>query len=166
MLSDLARTKSSAFLRDSTRNPFLRGKTSKETHIHLSLFPRIENLWLVSDRDEVPAAALEIPPLKQLYCDLEDLYRFGSFQQRKLAAAAPGTHWTGLVCLPHLTHLAFDHSEMVPLCIHIQHACKTLWALLILDALPAVADRSTDLEVLADDPRFVVTRDPTYPGID
>ncbi|KAJ7914160.1 hypothetical protein B0H13DRAFT_1873233 [Mycena leptocephala] len=139
-VADIARTKSPAFLRDSTRNLMLNCNTTEETHTYLPLFPRIENLWFASRRGEPPAAVTEIPSLKHLYCDLRD--------------------WTGLAALPCITHLALDDSSLIRICVGILGAFQSLRALIILKGPPA--SLPSELEVLAADPRFVMCHRPNY----
>jgi hypothetical protein len=83
---------------------------------------------------------------------------FGGLEQREDATAA--THWTGIISLPRLTHVAFGDNSMIPLCVQILNASKTLHVLIILNTLRA--DLQLDLEALAADPRFVVTLVPAY----
>jgi hypothetical protein len=172
--ADIARTKSPAFRRDSMRNLLLSGISTSLAHTYLSLFPGVENLWILTlDTAHVPLPALEIPPLKHLYCFLEDLYKLIPFESFSHPLFTNITHlelfdgnfhphknensteWTGLIALPHLTHLALTNAELMPLCVSILERYKSLSALLLIADEPT--DPPTVLDILAADPRFVIT---------
>jgi hypothetical protein len=172
---DIASTKSPAFRRDSTRNFLLDDIPLSLAKTYLSLFPGVENFWILpSDTFDFPRPALEILPLKHLYCDLEDLYRiipfesfchpmfinithlelFDGFNQHS-EQPEHRTDWTSLGALPHLTHLALDNEDLIPICVSILETYKSLRALLALTFLPE--NPPSELEILAADPRFVMT---------
>jgi hypothetical protein len=173
--ADIASTKSPAFRREATRNLLLDDIPLSLAKTYLSLFPGVENLWLLpSDTLDIPFPTLEILPLKHLYCDLEDLYRVIPFESFCHPLFTNITHlelfdgfnqhpekpehrmdWTGLGALPHLTHLALDNEDLIPICISILETYKSLRALLILAFIPE--NPPSELEILAADPRFVMT---------
>jgi hypothetical protein len=172
--ADIARAKSPMFRRDSMRNLLLNRTPKSLVNTYLSLFPGVENLWILPYLDNAPAPTIEILPLKHLYCHLDDLYRlipfesfghplftnimhlelFSGFHQHRIKQEN-STEWTGLGALPHLTHLALNNTGLIPLCVPILETYESLRALLILGILPKRLP--PDVDILAADPRFVMT---------
>jgi hypothetical protein len=113
----------------------LRSTSIEETRTYLSLLPGIQNLWLLPHAGKIPAPVLEIPPLKHLFCDLRELFRFIPFSSFRHPIFHNITHlevlgidfgigdiesdWNGLAALPRLTHLALNLDEIIPLCVYI-----------------------------------------------
>jgi hypothetical protein len=90
-----------------------------------------------------------------LFARITHLELFGSFNQHP-EKLEDSTDWTGLAALPHLTHLALNYTAMIPLCVSILANYKSLRALLIL-TMTLPTDSSSELGILAADPRFVMT---------
>jgi hypothetical protein len=150
----------------------LRHITATQAQTYLSVFRGIENLWLhvKHSHDTPPPLALEVPSLKHLYSSLQDLYRFIQFSSlshpifinithlelfRNLGLHGLTIEWTELTALPCLTHLAFNGEDMIPICVGVLAALESLRALIILQIPPV--DMPSEYEVLATDPRFVMT---------
>ncbi|KAJ6543217.1 hypothetical protein DFH09DRAFT_1173701, partial [Mycena vulgaris] len=150
--AEIGRTKSPktpAFLRNSTRNLMLCGNSRAQTQTYLALFPQIENLWISTSGPglEPSTSALEIPRLKHLHCELDDLNEcipFSSFSHplfinvthlvlfNGFAFRGATLDWMGLVELKCLTHLAFNGRAIIPVCVGLLAALRSLCALLVL----------------------------------
>jgi hypothetical protein len=161
-LTMIATTKS-ALLRNSVHNLLV----EEALTLDLSVFPALQNLWAI--RFRVPAfLSIQLAPLRHLYCDvdyLEDFVVSGSFNP---SAFSNVTHlelffgpreddtWMALTAFPRLTHLALNELAYIPHCPPLLDTSKSLRAFIILDVPP---DRyRQDLEVLSEDPRFVMMR--------
>ncbi|KAJ7453393.1 hypothetical protein FB451DRAFT_1408802 [Mycena latifolia] len=110
--------------------------------------------------------------LRHLYCDFEDVRRFGPFETFSHPLFSYLTHlelfagltdddddlaaWSAssITGLSHLTHLSFDTIAILAICAHLLTGCRSLHALIILRPPPRY--EVTELHTLAEDPRFVM----------
>jgi hypothetical protein len=175
----VARTKPAPFLRDAVRHLMLNKLGKHNTRFILSTCPAVDNLFILVSTPLRPTntvPTIESMAPARLYCHLENVFAlthrvsfhhpvfsqlthleiFGEFVEGDPSSNEehPPT-WTNLGSLPCLTHLALNPPHLVAICPKIFAACPDLRALLILNALfddPAPAE----LEILAEEPRFVV----------
>ncbi|KAJ7112717.1 hypothetical protein C8R44DRAFT_741789 [Mycena epipterygia] len=102
-------------------------------------------------------------PLKHLCCDTSfEPFHHPSFRQitHLELFAGVGGHWTRLVELPQLTHLALNTKREIPVCSLILATLKSLRALLIL--CPPPPHLRHELAILAKDSRFAMMQFSNY----
>ncbi|KAJ7670082.1 hypothetical protein DFH06DRAFT_1293976 [Mycena polygramma] len=159
------RTKPPSFFGNSVRQLHL-GTTcldkTDEADV-LSACSNVENLWLAA-RSQVTVAALNMP-LKRIHCTLDALFGNGAidFTHRMFAsiahleifnapAAIDVEVWSALASVPHLTHLAFNDDDYLPMCLIL---LRTWTSLRVLAFLLSRVDLAKAPK-LVEDRRFVV----------
>ncbi|KAJ7158001.1 hypothetical protein C8R43DRAFT_1105795 [Mycena crocata] len=175
----IADTKSESFLRDTVRNVIVKLVSSRISRDIITTFTGIENLFIIAVGELHTSAhpaplGLEALPLRHLYCDAEDLFDptriqalylpcFSHITHLELFEALEGdavqyddaqTYYAVFADLPRLTHLAFDTTDILPVCETLLQVCKTLCVLVIL-RIPRIYPE-VDMARLAADPRFVM----------
>ncbi|KAJ7651341.1 hypothetical protein FB45DRAFT_890315 [Roridomyces roridus] len=122
--------------------------------------PRVQNLFVLwpSEHDKPNKATLDALPLRQLYCEIDELAPttpfsrpfFSNISHLELFSTPNQTEWMGLVRLPRLTHLALNQYNDA-LCHLVLKDCNSLCLLVVLTP----PGPHTDYSVGAD-PRFVM----------
>ncbi|KAJ6452080.1 hypothetical protein C8R45DRAFT_86919 [Mycena sanguinolenta] len=169
-------SKPSSFFRDSVRNLCLAHNLAEEEAIVLSACSAIENLWMLR-QNKVNVLDFNLP-LKRLHCMVGMLFRtsqldfthgiFSSITHLELfdnlADIINPEAWSTLPCIPHLTHLAFNDDNFLPICLALLPTWESLRVMMIL------LDREMDADFLANhnatglahDLRFVVSTCASY----
>ncbi|KAJ6549584.1 hypothetical protein DFH09DRAFT_1320060 [Mycena vulgaris] len=152
IFTHVASSKSAAFLRDSVRNLMLFSMILEQTRTILSICTGVENLYILVSAipDLSPLSAVEITSLRHI-THLE-LFNGASLVDTGSDAA----DYAGIAGLPNLTHLAFSTHRVLPSCLHLLDACKSLRVLVILGSQPPVTSQLPGLSILAQDPRFII----------
>ncbi|KAF7377248.1 hypothetical protein MSAN_00145100 [Mycena sanguinolenta] len=163
-----------AFFRDSVRHLQLVHGKAAETDSILGVCSGVEDLWV----GETFIAVSEIRfdrPLKRLHGSLETIFGSPGIDFTRSIFSSL-THlelfnfpeheidlpvWTVLTRLPHLTHLAFDEEEYLPVCGALVPEWVRLRVLVILfirerDNLNAELFAKYNVPELADEPRVVL----------
>ncbi|KAJ7112714.1 hypothetical protein C8R44DRAFT_882466 [Mycena epipterygia] len=171
----IASTQKMSFLRDSVRNLVVDFLSTEDTHAVLSACPSVENLHVITaGTSNLPFTAppLDAMPLRHLYCGLKEFCTITSFEPFHHSSFHRITHlelfyglegpwtWSRLVELPQLTHLTHSTATVIPACGQVLADLKSLRALIILDIPPA--DPSAELDLLSEDPRFVMIQLDSY----
>ncbi|KAJ7121819.1 hypothetical protein C8R43DRAFT_1112098 [Mycena crocata] len=163
----VAQGKPSSLFRDSVRHLLLSVVVEGiDVHCFLTTCSQIENLFLMGHhRLPIYLPAIAALPLKRLHCNLDDL--FPSYSQISfthqlfshlthlwhLSHVGDPAIWPGLALLPHLTHLAFNSEDFIPLFLTFLDTCKSLRVLVHLQFSGADPPH---IEVqLAEDTRFL-----------
>ncbi|KAJ6589613.1 hypothetical protein B0H19DRAFT_1104323 [Mycena capillaripes] len=173
----IARTKPQSLLH-SVVNVMATGLEAKEAKNIISACPRIENLFMMvienlfSSGESAPPGFDNLP-LKQLYCSLSRISDPTSLETLDRPPFSHLTHlelfdglhdfddsdeesvprWTKLAALPNLTHLALNTTRD-GVCVHLLAICRCLVALVLLRRPDA--HKSAEMDLLVDDPRFVM----------
>ncbi|KAF8186527.1 hypothetical protein K438DRAFT_1835762 [Mycena galopus ATCC 62051] len=172
-LMSLINSKDPTFFRDSVCHLYLAHHIAEEEAIILSACSGIEDLWLAAQTSViVPQFKLS---LKRLHCTLETMFGssdvdftnqfFFSITHLEIFNVPDNVDvevWSALTRLPHLTHLAFNDDDYIPMCAALLPSWESLRVLVILLS----ANQNTNIGSvllhqygatgLAQDPRFVV----------
>ncbi|KAJ7177196.1 hypothetical protein C8R46DRAFT_49292 [Mycena filopes] len=165
---DFIRSKPAKFPGKAVRHLLL--QTEEDRALLLSSCPFIEDLWINPDLGADVFPAIEVLPLKRLYCNLTAIFgpdRPLDFTNRMFSAL---THleifdylwhdvepsaFKSLVLIPNLTHLAFRDPVFKDLWLPLLRECAVLRVLLVLECdVRYDIDGGLASEVVAD-PRFV-----------
>ncbi|KAF7369467.1 hypothetical protein MVEN_00276400 [Mycena venus] len=155
----------------SVRNLLVPWISNKDAAVILSACRCVENLWINPTGGEL-FHLIEDLPLKQLYCNVEDIFgpqRQIDFTHRLFANIThfevfdgfvfKSVHpelWTGIALIPHLTHLGFNDEGLVDTWLTLLTSCKSLRVLVVLEpGLRTLIAGHPDEQILAKDPRFV-----------
>ncbi|KAJ7651393.1 hypothetical protein FB45DRAFT_1051127 [Roridomyces roridus] len=140
---------------------------TKESHTIVSACPNVQNLCILLPGLAAVQrrTALEVMPLRHLYCQLDDLGIFSNKDIFLSPLFAGITHmelydlddedeyWTGLAALPRLTHLAFD-AFTASLTARYKELLKVKTGLKALIVLRRLLARHPQIRV--EDKRFVM----------
>ncbi|KAJ6574571.1 hypothetical protein B0H19DRAFT_1124825 [Mycena capillaripes] len=164
-LNSLIHSKPPSFFKYSVRQLYLSQLDPETEAVVLDACSNVENFWLSA---QTSATVLRLNmPLKRLHCSLKALFGPDQIDFSRLFTSI--THleifdvptniedevWSALTRLPHLTHLAFNNDDYLPLCLTLLQTWEALQALVVL-----VYDRDGGLPEVDDDlaqhPRFVL----------
>ncbi|KAJ6572768.1 hypothetical protein DFH09DRAFT_1362326 [Mycena vulgaris] len=156
----IASTKSASFMHDAVRNLMFVSVAAEECKSILSACTGVENLWIVPMPDGADhRTSAHSTTLPHLQCDFEDLCGLNLAIQW-IARRGRGPRPLGdVAALPHLTHLAFYTLRVLAVCAYLLDACTSLRALIVVSHHPTYLP---ELEILAPNPRFVVTPGEDY----
>ncbi|KAJ7109570.1 hypothetical protein C8R43DRAFT_1043136 [Mycena crocata] len=159
------KSKSIPFLRHSVRNLFIYHDVPEEhSEWLLHACSGIEDLYIWS-ADHIHPSTLADLRLKRIHCVINYLFGHGVQIDFTHSFFSHLTHidvfdsisdidmWTQLSLIPHLTHLAFNGVDSVPLFLCLLRACASLRVLVVLNPGPPDADMAQ----LSEDTRFVLT---------
>ncbi|KAJ6482768.1 hypothetical protein C8R45DRAFT_1150392 [Mycena sanguinolenta] len=177
-LLSLTRSNQSPCFRKSVRNLFLAHDDVAEVAFILAACCGIENLWLGTQTRCIVVEMQFDRPLKRLHGSLEVI--FGSPKSKAIDFTHPSfaslTHleifdipedridfraWTAVIQLSHLTHLAFDDEQYLPMCGALLQGWISLRVLVILflqkeENLNAGLFAGYHVPELVDEPRLVL----------
>ncbi|KAJ7331003.1 hypothetical protein DFH08DRAFT_882133 [Mycena albidolilacea] len=142
-LTALIHAKPPEFFRDSVRNLWLVTASDSKHATTLGACSAIENLWLGAHSS---SSLLDLDlRLKRLQCTLQSIFGhsainfthpfFSSITHLEIFDVTTDMEvepWSALTSLPHLTHLAFNSANYLPLCLALLSRWDTLRALVIL----------------------------------
>ncbi|KAJ7616527.1 hypothetical protein FB45DRAFT_934417 [Roridomyces roridus] len=164
--SELSRLRSlpPSILRDSVRHLCVDLPGSQTVEFLLSTCSSVENLWVLSQKLPLISAL----PLKRLHSMLTVLFfphpidftnvlfsrltHLEIFDRHCHRRVEPRT-WSGLKCLPHLTHLAFHDEELISIFVDLLRICTSLRVFVLISTI-APPPPSVPRE-LVEEPRFV-----------
>ncbi|KAJ7461188.1 hypothetical protein FB451DRAFT_490354 [Mycena latifolia] len=156
------KTRPATFFRDSVRNLLLHDNFAGGFTAILSVCTGVENLWLTSVKDDL--SVLKSLPLKHLYANLDPIFRifspahpvFSRITHLELFDYPDDTTVLSsrLPLIPQLTHLSFNHHNLLSICPHLLQTCTSLSVLVCHD--PWHNLRSGSAAALSSDVRFVV----------
>ncbi|KAJ7670021.1 hypothetical protein DFH06DRAFT_159944 [Mycena polygramma] len=149
VLLSLVRTKPPSFFERHVRHLLLFSydMAAEDEADVLSACSNVEDLWW-SGRSEATVPLINNMPLKRLHCSLNNLFDFHiDFTHRLFAwlthleifdlpKVQPGGMdtdlWPAVTRLPHLTHLAFNDTTYLPMCLVLLRTWDSLMVLAIL----------------------------------
>ncbi|KAJ7131418.1 hypothetical protein C8R44DRAFT_774807 [Mycena epipterygia] len=174
----ILKSKPASFFRDAVRHVLLASKTPPDVaESVLSVCSGIENLWILIYEDDIHGPLLPLLghfPLKQLYCDLQNVFGsapidfthnlFSQITHLELLGIPDSDpqFWSGIALIPHLTHLAFNDLGFLHMGPTLLCTCSSLQLLILLSLFKwhGFDDRIAhhpQIEELAQDGRFVLT---------
>ncbi|KAJ7177023.1 hypothetical protein C8R46DRAFT_1077991 [Mycena filopes] len=170
----LIQSRPAPFFHNAVRNLYFTPLVDKSLVPILTVCTGVENLWMVHDELEldplVSALPLkhlygrmawrliqELPPTHDFFSRLTHLEVLGVNHFPSSSIPDTGLWATALGQLPQLTHVAFNTDSFIPHAAAFLDTCKTLSVLAFILGLRQTHIRyATD--ILAGDPRFVVTK--------
>ncbi|KAJ7131237.1 hypothetical protein C8R44DRAFT_978191 [Mycena epipterygia] len=149
---EIVSTEKASFLRDSVRNLVVDFLSTENIRAVLSTCKSVENIHvIVADSPSLYYAPPSLSmPLRHLYCDIQDFCDITSFELFRHSSFHRITHlelFTGSL-------ISCSATTDIPVCGQALAALKYLRALIILHTPPA--HLSVELEILSEDPRFVM----------
>ncbi|KAJ7461191.1 hypothetical protein FB451DRAFT_1563001, partial [Mycena latifolia] len=162
MVLSAIKTRPATFFQDSVRNLLLYDDSAGALAAILSVCTGVENLWLTSTNNN--SSVLESLPLKHLYAKLDPIFWifppahpvFSRITHLELFDYPDDTTVLSsrLPLIPQLTHLSFNHHDLLSICPHFLQTCISLSVLVCHD--PWHNFRSGSATALSSDVRFVV----------
>ncbi|KAJ6482767.1 hypothetical protein C8R45DRAFT_307516 [Mycena sanguinolenta] len=175
-LLSLIHSKPSTFFRSAVRHLYLAHSVAAEEDSILAACTGIENLWLAAQTSLIVLDIRFDRPLKRLHGALKCIFESYSKINFTHSVLASLTHldifdfppagvdmavWGAITSLPHLTHLAFNDTEYLPMCGALFPGWERLRVLVILffrndGNLNAELFAKFSLPKLAEEPRIVL----------
>ncbi|KAJ7131403.1 hypothetical protein C8R44DRAFT_774785 [Mycena epipterygia] len=173
----LLKSRPASFFRDAVRHVLLTSNTPRDVaEFVLSVCSGVENLWILvyEDLHDPLLPLMGHLFLKQLYCNLQRVFGsapidfthnlFSQMTHLELfdIPDSDPQFWSGIVLIPHLTHLAFNDLGFLPMGPTLLRTCSSLRLLILLSPLRAYVTNHPQIEELAKDGRFVLLFCPRY----